>query len=116
MGIDLSLTKGYGFTVPLAAHEEIYRELHETFYEKYPHFDFGISGSYSMSGEPKKDVIWITPSRLVVSEDPKASSGFIWRFTDELSTLEKEGLRAIARDLFQLEDPKFEPFVAMMVF
>lgn len=120
MGIDITVNKGYGVLIPLAGNEELYNEIlgeEIDFYETYPNFDYGISGSYSMSGASDGDVIWIAPSRLVKSEDAKHSDGFIWTFDDVPTEAEVAELQRIAEELFSVTGVvKVEPFAALEVY
>ena len=120
MGIDLTVTKGYGVLISLAENEERYREILDEeigFYETYPNFQYGVSGSYSMSGASDDDVIWIAPSRLVEDEDAKHSDGFIWTFDEVPTEDEVAELQRIAEELFSVTSVvKVEPFVAFEVY
>jgi hypothetical protein len=116
VGIDLNITKGTGFTLPLLGNEELYEALEERIDNgEFRAYSCGISGSYRMGGVKSSDVIWVAPQRLVESEYPKESDGFAWSFDDELTAIERESLRAIALDAFDLKEPKFGHFVALMI-
>lgn len=119
MGIDISVTKGYGFLVPLEEFDGVYEELREFMDETqtYPHALIGVSGSYWMQGPSEGDMIWVSASRLVKDDEPKSSMGFIWTF-DEVTLTQKEveTLREIALKYFNMEEPKFEHFVALSVY
>lgn len=122
MGIDLTVTKGYGILIPLIGNEEIYHRLLDDdeefkFYELYRDYEFGVSGSFWMAGPEDGDVIWVAPKRLTESDDPKHSGGFVWTFDEVPTEQEVATLQLIAEKVFSMPTVvKVEPFVALSVY
>lgn len=119
MGIDITVIKGYGILIPLKGNEEVFDQLDDQldFYGSCPDYDFGVSGSYYMTGDAKDDFIWFATNRLLQHEDAKHSDGFMWTFDEEeLTEDEVKILESIAKIYFDLPEP-VEPqnFVTLMV-
>jgi len=117
MGIDISLSKNYGFSVPLTSVSDSYWELTEeldTFSAEHGNaLTYDTSGSFSMTGAREPDVFIVGLSRLYEYEYPKESSGVAWTF-HELPTPEEVALLLeVAKKFFDLDNPILEHIVAL---
>ncbi len=121
MGIDLSVTKTFGFKVPLetvAKPTEDYWELTETLDEisGFTGIRYGTSGSFQMTGAKPGDVFWVGIARLTEDEDPESSSGLVWTFHEVPTDEERNTLLKVAKEHFDLDEPTLEHLVVLSVF
>lgn len=114
MGYDITVTKGYGFTVPLADFEDEFDSIEAQLQKKHRSIIMGMSGSSTISGVNEEDVVWVAPRRLVDEEEPGYSEGFAWNFRKKPTEAERTELQEVAAALFGLsEPPLIEPFVVL---
>lgn len=117
MSYDFTVTKGYGFTVPLTDFPSDFDRIEAQLRRSHRGIKIGMSGSSTINASlGDDDVIWVAPARLVQAEEPSYSEGFAWNFRDEPTDAEREALGKIAIELFGLPDvPPIEPFVVLEV-
>lgn len=114
MGYDITVTKGYGFTVPLIDFEDEFDGIEVQLQKKHRSIIMGRSGSSTISGATEGDVVWVAPHRLVEEEEPGYSEGFAWNFRSKPTEAELTELQDVATGLFGLPKlPSVEPFVVL---
>lgn len=119
MSNDYSITRTFGFAIPMEHYsekrlEELFNQI-ESLVDEDDFLAFGESGSRAFDEvKPGREYFWVGAERLTSSVDLKESDGFLWRDYEPINAEEEASLRAIAEAL-EIEDPTFDFMISYQV-